>query len=139
MFKKVIFSVIAFAIGAMVSVSIQACADDYDEISRSNSSNAYSAWCNNGIVSQTIYDAQGQVSSEYKHTYNSRGWIEKYTYTSFITNSSGKRYKNSEIVSTYTYSSSGDIRYGTTVYTGYNESGQVILTQQTTDETRLRK
>ena len=74
MLKKVIFSVIAFAIGAMVSVSIQACADDYDEISRSNSSNAYSAWCNNGIVSLTTYDAQGQVSAEHKYTYNSSRW-----------------------------------------------------------------
>lgn len=137
MFKKVIFSVIAFAIGAMVSVSIQACADDYDEISRSNSSNAYSAWCNDGIVSQTIYDEQGQVSTEFKYTYNSRGWIEKSITTYYITY--GKRYKSGEYIRTYTYSSSGDIRYGTTVYTGYNESGQVIQTQQTTDETRLRK
>lgn len=139
MFKKIMFSVVAFAIGAMISVSIQACADDYDEISRAGSSNAYSAWCNNGIGSSTTYDAQGQVSAESKNTYNSRGWLEKYTYTSFITNSSGKRYKNVEIVSTYTYSSSGDIRYGTTVHTYYNESGQVIQKQQTTDETRLRK
>ena len=137
MFKKVIFLVIAFSIGAMVSVSIQACADDYDEISRSNSSNAYSAWCNNGIVSQTTYDAQGQVSSEDKYTYNSRGWIEKSITTHYITY--GKRYKSGECIMTYTYSSSGDIRYGTTVYTFYNESGQVIETQRSTNEYRLRK
>ena len=137
MFKKVIFSVIAFAIGAMVSVSIQACADDYDEISRSNSSNAYSAWCNNGIVSQTTYDAQGQVSAEYKYTYNSRGWLEKSITTGYTTY--GKRYKSSEYITTFTYSSSGDARYGTSVYTFYNESGQVIQTQRTTDECRLRK
>ena len=137
MFKKVIFSVIAFAIGAMVSVSIQACADDYDEISRSNSSNAYSAWCNNGIVSQTTYDAQGQVSAEYKYTYNSRGWPEKSITTGYTTY--GKRYKSSEYITTFTYSSSGDARYGTSVYTFYNESGQVIQTQRTTDECRLRK
>ena len=133
MFKKVIFSVIAFAIGAMVSVSIQACADDYDEISRSNSSNVYSAWCNDGIVSHTTYDAQGQVSTEYKYTYNSRGWLEKYIMTS------RSAYATIEHITTYTYSSSGDVRYGTTVYTQYNESGQVVLTQRTTDETRLRK
>ena len=137
MFKKVIFSVIAFAIGAMVSVSIQACADDYDEISRSNSSNAYSAWCNDGIVSQTTYDEQGQVRSETKYTYNSRGWIEKFITTGYTTY--GKRYKSSEYIMTYTYSSSGDVRYGTYVYTIYNESGQVIQTQRTTDECRLRK
>ena len=137
MFKKVIFSVIAFAIGAMVSVSIQACADDYDEISRSNSSNAYSAWCNNGIVSLTTYDAQGQVSAEHKYTYNSRGWLEKSITTGYTTY--GKRYKSSEYIMTYTYSSSGDVRYGTYVYTFYNESGQVTQTQRTTDECRLRK
>ena len=137
MLKKVIFSVIAFVIGAMVSVSIQACADDYDEISRSNSSNAYSAWCNNGIVSQTTYDAQGQVSAEYKYTYNSRGWLEKSIMTGYTTY--GKRYKSSEYIMTFTYSSSGDVRYGTNVYTFYNESGQVTQTQRTTDETRLRK
>ena len=133
MFKKVIFSVIAFAIGAIVSVSIQACADEYDEISRSNSSNAYSAWCNNGIVSQTTYDVQGQVSTEYKYTYNSRGWLEKSIMTSRTA------YATIEYITTYTYSSSGDVRYGTTVYTQYNESGQLIQTQQTTNETRLRK
>ena len=133
------FSVVAFAIGAMISVSIQACADDYDEISRAGKSNAYSAWCNNGIGSYTTYDAQGQVSTESNSTFNSKGWLEKTITTYFATNSYGKRYKSAEYITTYTYSSSGDVRYGTTVYTFYNESGQVTQTQRTTDEYRLHK
>lgn len=137
MFKKIMFSVIAFAIGAMISVSIQACADDYDEVSRAGQSNAYSAWCNNGIGLYTKYDEQGQVSAEHKYTYNSKGWLEKAISTGYTTY--GKRYKNAEYITTYTYSSSGDVRYGTTVYTFYNESGQVTQTQRTTDEYRLHK
>ena len=135
MFKKVIFSVIAFAIGAMVSVSIQACADDYDEISRTGSSHAYSAWCNNGIGSYPIYNAQGQVSTDCKNTFNSKGWIEK----SIIIGYNNGNIKSHETVVTYTYSSSGDTRYETRVSTYYNESGQVIQTQRTTGEYRLHK
>ena len=138
MFKKVIFSVIAFAIGAMVSVSIQACADDYDGISISGSSNNSlcncSAWDLDKVESCVIYDEQGRKINEYKNTFNKHGWLEKQVNTSY----SGA-IKNGETIRTYTYSSSGDVRYGTTVSNFYDTSGQLILTQRSTDEYRLRK
>ena len=84
MFKKAILSVIAFSIGAMVSISIQACADNEDEIFKSNSSSNSdssssnsscncSVWDLDKVASCTIYDAQGNKSMEYKNTFNNKG------------------------------------------------------------------
>ena len=151
--KKVFLPIIAFVIGTIVSISIQACADNFEEPSRNNSSSnsssssssssssndKYSAWTNTGIGSYTIYNEQGEITTECKNTFNSKGWIEKYVVTYYNVNSYGNMYKSGEIVTTYTYSSTGDVRYGTTVYTYYNESGQIWQTQRTTDEYRLKK
>ena len=143
--KKVFLPIIAFVIGTIVSISIQACADNFEEPSRNSSSSSsssndkYSAWTNTGIGSYTIYNEQGKISSEQKNTFNSNGWVEKTVSTGYAANSNGSLYKSSEIVTTYTYSSTGDVRYGTTVYTFYNESGQIWQTQRTTDEYRLKK
>ena len=139
--KKVFLPIVAFVIGTIVSITIQACADNFEEPSRNNSSSnsKYYAWTNTGIGSYTIYNEQGKISSESKSTFNSNGWVEKTVSTGYIANSTRSLYKGSEIVTTYTYSSTGDVRYGTTVYTYYNESGQIWQTQRTTDEYRLKK
>ena len=139
--KKVFLPIVAFVIGTIVSITIQACADNFEEPSRNNSSSnsKYSAWTNTGIGSYTIYNEQGKILSEGKSTFNSNGWVEKTVSTGYAANSNGSLYKSSEIVATYTYSSTGDVRYGTTVYTYYNESGQIWQTQRTTDEYRLKK
>ena len=139
--KKVFLPIVAFVIGTIVSITIQACADNFEEPSLNNSSSnsKYSAWTNTGIGSYTIYNEQGKISSEWKSTFNSNGWVEKTVNTGYAANSNGSLYKSLEIVATYTYSSTGDVRYGTTVYTYYNESGQIWQTQRTTDEYRLKK
>ena len=148
MLKKLSLLAVAFAVGAMVSLSIQACADDYNEIpeqnkteSSSNSSgtsNDFSAWKSNGIESSVSYDENGQISQKINYTYNSNGWVTKMTAIGY-TNVSGVRYKSLEYIYTYTYSSSGDIQYSNSVITQYNENGQVIYTSRTSGEVRLRK
>lgn len=141
--KKVFLPIVAFVIGTIVSITIQACADNFEEPSRNNSSSGsssyskYSVW--NEFGSYTIYNEQGKITTECKNTFNSKGWIEKSITTYYNVNSYGNMYKSSEYVRTYTYSSSGEVRYGTTVYTHYNESGQIWQTQRTTDEYRLKK
>ena len=141
MMRKLFLPIIAFIIGIAVSISIQACADTFEEPSRNNnpssssSNSKYSAWNdgNNEFGSYTIYNEQGKIVTECKNTFNSKGWIEK-SVTTYYTSS----YKSGEFVTTYTYSSSGEVRYGTTVSTYYNESGQITLTQRSSNEYRLR-
>ena len=144
MFKKISLLVVAFAVGAMVSLSIQACADDYNEIpeqnkteSSSNSSgtsNDFSAWKNNGMESTVSYNENGQMSYQVNYTYNSKGWVTKVATISYANGS-----KSYEQTTTYTYSSSGDIRYGNSVQITYLENGQIYSTIRSSDETRLRK
>ncbi len=145
MLKKLSLLVVAFVVGAMVSLSIQACADDYNEIpeqnkteSSSNSSgtsNDFSAWKNDGIESYVSYNENGQMSHQANYTYNSKGWVTKVTTISYYANGS----KNYEQTITYTYSSSGDIRYGNFVQITYLENGQIYNTTRSSDEYRLRK
>lgn len=144
MLKKLSLLVVAFAIGAMVSLSIQACADDYNEIpeqnkteSSSNSSgtsNDFSAWKNYGIESDVSYDENGQMFSQTNYTYNSKGWVTKVATIGYANGS-----KSYEQTTTYTYSSSGDIRYGNVVQIIYLENGQIYSTTRSSSETRLCK
>ena len=139
--KKVFLPIVAFVIGTIVSITIQACADNFEEPSRNNSSSnsKYSAWTNTGVDSYTIYNEQGKITTECKNTFNSKGWIEKSITTYYNVNSYGNMYKSGEYVMTYTYSSTGNVRYGTTTYKAYNESGQVTYTQRSSEEHRLKE
>lgn len=156
MLKKLSLLTIAFAIGVMVSLSIQACADDYNESPESNESpepnktpdpnntesssdtRDFSAWENNGVESIITYDGNGQISSQINYTYNNKGWLTKMTSIGY-SNNSGVRYKSAEYTYTYTYSSSGDIQYNSQVLTGYDQYGQIIYQQRSSIETRLRR
>ena len=138
--KKLFLPIIAFIIGTVVNISIQACANDFDEPSRagSSSNSKYSAWQNDNLSSYIIYDTAGQISSEIKYTYNSKGWVSKSIQKGYVTLSYGQRYKCSESTTTYTYSSSGDTQYQTTVSDTYNENGQKIYTSTSSVERKLR-
>lgn len=150
MLKKLSLLTIAFAIGVMVSLSIQACADDYNESPEPNESpesnktesssdtRVFSAWENNGVESIITYDGNGQISSQVNYTYNNKGWLTKMTSIGY-SNNSGVRYKISEYTYTYTYSSSGDIQYSSQVFTAYDQYGQIINQQRNSIETRLRR
>ncbi len=140
MLKKLSLLVVAFAIGAMVSLSIQACADDYNEIPEQNktesssNSSGTSAWKNDGIESIVSYNENGQMSQQINYTYNSKGWVTKVAIIGYANGS-----KSCEQTTTYTYSSSGDIRYGNFVQITYLENGQIYSTTRSSNEYRLRK
>ncbi|MBO5812949.1 MAG: hypothetical protein J6R13_00350 [Alistipes sp.] len=144
MLKKLSLLTIAFAIGVMVSLSIQACADDYNESPEPNKTESssdtrdFSPWKNNGVESIITYDGNGQISSQINYTYNNKGWLTKSTNIGY-SNNSGVRYKISEYIYTYTYSSSGDIQYSSHVFTAYDQYGQITYQQRSSIETRLRR
>ena len=135
---------VAFAVGAMVSLSIQACADDYKESPNPNKTESSSdtrdflAWKNNGIESNISYDEDGQISSPINYTYNNKGWLTKMTAIGYA-RVSGVRYKSTESTYTYTYSSSGDVQYCNMVTTIYNENGQKIGSSRSSTEVKLCK
>ena len=68
------------------------------------------------------------------YTYNSKGWVTKVATIGYANGS-----KSYEQTTTYTYSSSGDIRYGNVVQITYLENGQIYSTTRSSNEDRLRK
>mgnify|MGYP001539979826 CR=1 FL=1 len=90
--------IVSFVLGALVSITIQACGGD---------ENKFEQDC--GMVEAK--------SVQYQKGYPS-----------------GKRYLSFVNHSVYTYSDSGDCRYGRTVSTLYNEDGSVMREDQSSEK-----
>lgn len=150
MLKRLSLLVVAFLMGVVISVSIQACAKDDSTLpnqtdtsnitnSSSNSKCDCSYWSQNQLESSTRYDENGDISHQTKYTYNEKGWMSTCTSTTFAVNSSGVRYKTQETSSVYTYSPSSDIRYTKQNTVCYDATGKVTVSYSYLYEEVLRK
>ena len=150
MLKRLSLLVVAFLMGVVISVSIQACAKDDSTLpnqtgtsnitnSSSNSKCDCSYWSQNQLESSTMYDENGDICYQTKYTYNEKGWMSTCTLTQFAVNSSGVRYKTQETSSVYTYSPSSDIRYNKQNTVCYDATGKVTGSYSYLYEEVLRK
>lgn len=147
MLKKLSLLVAAFALGTLVSLSIQACADDTDdnadvEINENGNGNNdgddnidTSSACNCSWDSLLMayregYDETGEISYKIEFKYDSQKRVTSMVSVYYLKNSSGKRYMSLHSETSYTYSSSGDTRYASTTMTTYHEDGTVLGTNK---------
>lgn len=143
MLKKIYFLIVAFVLGAILSLSFQACADDYDnekpQVNTSGCNCRDNDKCHCGNQGGNSCNCSwGSQPMQYMETYYEDGTVSfrsdyEYDYSRLVKDvtiwynksSSGKRYLSSRNVSEYTYSSSGNIQYGNSVHTTYYEDGSV--------------
>lgn len=147
MLKKLSLLVAAFALGTLVSLSIQACADDIDdnaevEINENNggddnvdaSSLCNCSWDSLRMAYREGYDETGEMSYKCEFKYDSQKRVTSMAYIIYAKDSSGKRYISSRQDTSYTYSSSGDTRYASTTMTFYHEDGTVSGTSKLSEK-----
>ncbi|MBR3826094.1 MAG: hypothetical protein IKJ38_00050 [Alistipes sp.] len=157
MIKKLSVALFAFVLGVTISVGIQACANEEDNIIDSNvdsspnnsgnsgnsddndNSNAQQTkcYCQPQVDTITQYGADGEISGTVKYSYDNNDRMTGYVSEGYIY-SNGKRYTSSTLKVECTYSSSGDIRYETSTSTSYDENGNVIYESISRTETKFR-
>ena len=139
----------AFAIGLLASLAIQACADDYngvtiiddesnnnidDKSNNKSDSNNY-GWDFNNMEYSEDYDEYGNVVSRSDYEYDNKNRLVKSEHKTYVS-LNGKRYLYSRNVYTYTYSDK--CRYGTFIFTRFNEDGSAIETSKSSSKTVYR-
>lgn len=144
MLKKLSLLFAAFVLGAVISLAIQACGNDKVDTGRSSSESGSGASCNcawssQKFSSQIIYDENGLESNRIEYEYDDVGRLIGYKSLSYTPNGSGKRYLFCEQKVDYTYADSDNIRYGTTTFVYYDESGTITNQTKTTDKIILYK
>lgn len=152
MIKKLSVALFAFVLGVTMSVGIQACANEEDNIidsnvdsSPNNSGNSddnstaqqTKCYCQPQVETATSYYADGEISGKVKYSYDNNDRMTGYVSESYIY-SNGKHYKYYTQKVEYTYSSSGDIRYETHTITYYDENGNVTSESLSRTETKFR-
>ena len=82
-----------------------------------------------------ICDENGQISNRWDYVYDNKGRMVEAKSVQYQKGyPSGKRYLSFVNHSVYTYSDSGDCRYGRTVSTLYNEDGSVMREDQSSEK-----
>ncbi|MBR2867308.1 MAG: hypothetical protein IKC12_06305 [Alistipes sp.] len=153
MIKKLSVALFAFVLGVTISVGIQACANEEDNIidsnvdsSPNNSGNSGNSddndnstaqqtkcYCQPQVETVTQYDADGEIRGTTQYSYDNNDRM-----IGCVSDSNGKRYKSSTTKVECTYSSSGDIRYETITATSYDENGNVTSESLSRTETKFR-
>ena len=129
-------------LGALISLTIQACGGDKDEIVKTSSGGSTTsddktsemcncAWASQKIASQVVYDEDRQESSRTDYVYDNQGKLTGMKMMLYAKNSSGRRYLSWVQEIEYTYSDSNDIQYSTTKSIQYDEIGQITNTSKT--------
>ncbi|MBQ8492757.1 MAG: hypothetical protein IJ464_00535 [Alistipes sp.] len=154
MIKKLSVALFAFVLGVTISVGIQACANDEENIINSNvdslpnnsgnsgnndNSTAQQAkcYCQPQVETITQYDTYGELSAKITYSYDKNDRVTSYVSEGY-NYSNGKRYKASTYKVEYSYSSSGDIRYELSTMTAYDENGKVTYESSSRSETKFR-
>lgn len=144
MLKKFYFLIVAFVLGAILSLSFQACADDYEKPqvntggcncgdndkchcgSQSGNGNNNGCNCDWGVQPlqyDECYDENGQVYYRVDYSYDNKGRMTKQIIISYTKSQAGKRHMSYKRIYDYTYSPSGDTQYTTMSNTSYKEDG----------------
>ena len=157
--KKLSLLFTAFILGALISLTIQACGGDHDEVVKipndeNNSSENDSSdggtcekcncfWGSQKIANYVNYDEEGEESSRGDYTYDSEGreiGCKTMIYQKNLSgNLSGKRYLAYVQEVEYTYSVSNDIQYSKTKSIYYDETGQIMRVDKTSGKRSLYK
>ena len=151
MLKKLNLLIVAFVMGAVISLAIQACGNSKiekennieveDVPSMEDDSTEYCncAWQSQKIASQVSYYEDGLVNYRNDYKYDNAGRLTVVNMVLYSKNSSGKRYLSMEQECSYTYADSDNIRHGTILSIYYDESGKIINQIKTTEEIVLYK
>ena len=134
--------IVSFVLGALVSITIQACGGDENKFEQdcgsgnsTSSANCECSWESQNMAYYEICDENGQISNRWDYVYDNKGRMVEAKSVQYQKGyPSGKRYLSFVNHSVYTYSDSGDCRYGRTVSTLYNEDGSVMREDQSSEK-----
>ena len=134
--------IVSFVLGALVSITIQACGGDENKFEQdcgsgnsTSSANCECSWESQNMAYYEICDDNGQISNRWDYVYDNKGRMVEAKSVQYQKGyPSGKRYLSFVNHSVYTYSDSGDCRYGRTVSTLYNEDGSVMREDQSSEK-----
>lgn len=141
--KKLSYLAAAFVLGLLLSVTINACGGDKENVGPNGSSGGttgvggceISNWGFPKLSSSEEYDESGQLKSHMEDKYNEKGWLVEQKLTIFMKSQvTEKYYKYWFVTTNYTYSQNGDYRTGIKVSTTYNEDGSVQSIERTTSK-----
>lgn len=153
--KRLFLMLVAFFMGAMISVTIHACAkDEGSEQTGNGSSNGNSCNCGT-VVSCTCdgnaignllwecqpkeayitYDEFGEISSEQLQEYDEQVRPSRMVHNTYTRTATGKRYLSSRAITTYTYS--GVSRFSVLESVSYDEYGKEKSRFSLNQEVRL--
>lgn len=142
--KKLSMVTVAFVLGALISITIQACGGDGNKFGGSgnsgSSTNCECSWGSQNIDYSETCDENGEITYRVDYAYDNRGRMIESKVVQYVKGyPSGKRYLFYTNHSTYTYSDSDDCRYGRTISIYYNEDGSVRSEDRSSDKLVLYK
>lgn len=142
--KKSSMVMVAFVLGALISITIQACGGDENKFDGSgnfgSSTNCECSWVSQNIDYSETCDENGEITSRVDYAYDNRGRMIESKVVHYVKGyPSGKRHLAYTNYSTYTYSDSDDCRYGRIISIYYNEDGSVRSEDRSSDKLVLYK
>lgn len=149
MMKKLSYLAAAFVLGVLLSVTINACGGDKENIGPGKTQNPSGGsggdepsgstgreihnWEIYKLSAAENYNENGQLTAKYDYRYNEKGWEVEYKLSQYIKSSiTGRYYLCSVYTRHFTYSPAGDYRTVTNTSISYNEDGSVSGTSRTT-------
>lgn len=127
--------IVSFVLGALVSITIQACGGDENKFEQdcgsgnsTSSANCECSWESQNMAYYEICDENGQISNRWDYVYDNKGRMVEAKSVQYQKGyPSGKRYLSFVNHSVYTYSDSGDCRRGSfekRIWQRRNEAGR---------------